>query len=194
VCPESGPIAVIRGGPRRNDPGGELSTDPLAIYLNDHVAASVGALQLIETLAEHAAGSPLEAKLRALRTEIENDQGTLRQILARVDPDEHRLKQAASWIAEKVSRGRLALASHTHPALALLEGLETLGLGIQGKLGLWNVLAEVALRNARLAGFDYEALQSRANIQHALVEGERVAAARVAFAGSAPADTGAGGR
>lgn len=171
-----------------------MSTEPLAIYLNDHVAGSVGALQLIDALAERAPGAPLEEKLRALRLEIEEDQRTLRQILARIHADEQRLKQAAAWVSEKVSHARLTLAGHAHASLALVEGLEALGLGIQGKLGLWSLLADVASRDSRLVGFGYEELQTRAAIQHALVERERLAAARAAFAPTAVAGTGATGR
>jgi hypothetical protein len=165
-----------------------MSTEPLAIYLNDHLAGSVAALELIDTLAEHERGRPVQEKLRALRLEIEEDQGTLRQILGRIDADEHRLKQVAAWVSEKVSQARLTLANRAHPTLATVEGLEALGLGIQGKLALWFVLADLAPRDPRLAGFDYEALETRANIQHAVVERERIEAARVAFA---PATVGA---
>ena len=168
-----------------------MPTEPLAIYLNDHLAGSVGALQLIDTLAEHAQGTPLETKLRALRGEIEEDQGTLHQILARIDSDEHRFKQAAAWVSEKVSQARLTLASHAHPGLALVEGLEALGLGIQGKLGLWVVLADLAPRDARISGFDYESLETRAAIQHAAVERERTQVARATFGTPAAAGTGA---
>jgi hypothetical protein len=165
-----------------------MSSDPLTIYLNDHLAGSAGALQLIDTLTEHAQGRPTEAKLRALRGEIEEDQATLREILARIDADEHRIKQAAAWVSEKVSQAKLTLASRAHPGLALVEGLEALGLGIQGKLGLWIVLADLAPRDARVAGFDYEALETRATIQHAVVERERIEAARTTFL--APAGAG----
>jgi hypothetical protein len=164
-----------------------MPTDPLAVYLNDHLAGSVAALELIDTLAEQERGRPLEDKLRKLRPEIEQDQGTLRQILARIDAEEHRLKQAAAWVSEKVSQAKLTLATRAHPALATVEGLEALGLGIQGKLGMWFVLADLAPRDPRLAGYDYEALQTRANFQHAAVDRERVEAARVAFAASAAA-------
>ena len=52
---------------------------------------------------------------------------------------------------------------------------------------MWFVLADLAPRDPRLAGYDYEALQTRANFQHAAVDRERVEAARVAFAASAAA-------
>lgn len=171
-----------------------MPTDPLAVYLNDHLAGSVGVLQLIDALAGLAKGSPTETALRALQAEIEQDQRTLREILVRIDAGEHRLKQAAAWVSEKVSEAKLTLANHDHPALGLLEGLEALGLGIHGKQGLWVVLAELARRDARLAGFDFAALQSRGAAQAAVVERERQAAARSAWAGAASAGTGAPGR
>src|SRR5207248_1584660 len=83
-----------------------------------------------------------------------------------------------AWLTEKLSRGKFALAARSHPALALLEGLESLGLGIQGKLALWYALAEVAPPDPRLAGYPYQALEARAVLQHAAVERERLAAPR----------------
>jgi hypothetical protein len=158
-----------------------MASEPLAVYLNDHLAGSVAALELIDTLIEQQRGRPVADKLHALRIDIEEDQETLRGILARVDPDEHTLKRAAAWLTEKVSRAKLALAARSHPALGLLEGLESLALGIQGKLGLWYALADVAAHEPRLAGYPYETLEARAVIQHAAVERERLEAARAAF-------------
>ncbi len=166
-----------------------MASEPLAIYLNDHLAGSVAGLELIDTLIEHEQGRPVADRLRALRIDIEEDQETLRGILARIDPDEHKVKQAAAWLTEKVSRGKFALAARSHPALALLEGLESLGLGIQGKLALWYALAEVAPHEPRLAGYPYEALEARAVLQHAAVERERLDAARAALGVDATAES-----
>ena len=82
-------------------------------------------------------------------------------------------------------RGEAHACNHAHASLGLLEGLEALGLGIHGKQGLWVVLAELAPRDARLAGFDFEALQSRGTAQAAVVERERRAAARLALTAAA---------
>lgn len=158
-----------------------MAGDPLAIYLNDHLAGSVAALELFDSLIEHHEDRPLAQRLRALRRDIEEDQQTLRDILAQIDSEEHKVKQAAAWLTEKLSRGKLALAARSHPALALLEGLESLALGLQGKSALWHALAEVATHDARLAAYPYGALDARAVLQHAAVERERLEAARAAF-------------
>jgi hypothetical protein len=155
--------------------------EALAIYLNDHLAGSVAALELIEGLLANEGGQPLEQILIGLRQEITQDQETLRGILSQLDGDESALKRAAAWLAEKAGRARLSLAAREHPALARLEGLESLALGIQGKAGLWRALAAVAEQESRLGGHQFGTLEIRAVAQHAIVERERIAAAREAL-------------
>jgi hypothetical protein len=158
-----------------------MPADALKRYLQDHLAGSVAALQLMETLADHERGLPLEQKLRGLHYEVTEEQERLKAILARLESEESSLKRAAAWLTEKLHRGRLALAERADPALARLEGLESLALGLQGKLALYRALEDVASDEPRLGGYPFAALQARTLIQHALVEQERLAAARTAF-------------
>jgi hypothetical protein len=158
-----------------------MPANALRRYLQDHLAGSVAALQLMETLADHERGSPLEQKLRGLHREVTEEQEQLKAILARLDGDESSIKRATAWLTEKLHRGRLALAERTDPALARLEGLESLALGLQGKLALYRALEDVAPGDPRLGGYPFAALEARTLIQHAMVEQERMAAARAAF-------------
>ena len=170
-----------------------MPADALRRYLQDHLAGSVAALQLMETLADHERGRPLEQKLRGLHYEVIEEQERLKAILARLDGEESSLKRATAWLTEKLHRGRLALVERADPALALLEGLESLALGLQGKLALYRALEDIAPDEPRLGGYPFAALQARTLIQHAMVEQERMAAARVAFGdrgGSSAADSG----
>jgi hypothetical protein len=172
-----------------------MPTNALRRYLQDHLAGSVAALQLMETLADHERGLPLEQKLRGLHYEVTEEQERLKVILARLEGEESSLKRATAWLTEKLHRGRLALMERTDPALARLEGLESLALGLQGKLALYRALEDVVPDEPRLGGYPFAALQARTLIQHAMVEQERVAAARTAFAdggGSSGADSGDG--
>ena len=68
-----------------------------------------------------------------------------------------------------------------HPELGTFEALETLALGILGKLALWRALAVVAATDARLRGIDFDSLAARAQAQHARVEERRIEAALTAF-------------
>ena len=161
-----------------------MSTDGLAVYLNDHLAGSVAALELIDALMGRLHGTPTEQRLRSVRVEVAADQDVLRAVLAKVGGDESRLKQAAAWLSEKLGEAKLAVAGHRHPELDVLEGLESLALGIQGKAALWRALAAVAADNPPLASFQFSSLESRARAQYDQVEQARLAAARAALGGA----------
>lgn len=158
-----------------------MSAEPLAVYLDDHLAGSVAALKMMEELIQLESGRALEAKLRELHAEVLDEQRGVRDLLERIRSSPSPVKQAAAWLSEKVGEGRLALSARTHPALARMQALEALALGLQGKLALYRVLAELAPDDRRLHG-DFAALADRTTRQHAMVEHERLAAARAAFA------------
>lgn len=162
-----------------------MSAEPFAVYLNDHLAGAAAGLSMMDDLAGRVEGTALAAKLRTLAAEVREDQQLVRDVLARIAGSERRTVQAAAWVTEKVSEGRLALAARSHPALALLEGLESLALGLQGKLALFRVLAELGPLDPRLAGLPFAARADRTAAQHAMVEIERRAAAREAFGATA---------
>jgi hypothetical protein len=65
--------------------------------------------------------------------------------------------------------------------LRLLETLEAVRLGIDGKLALWQALNAAAPVAPRLQGLDYERLAQRAEEQRRRVEVHRVEAARAAL-------------
>jgi hypothetical protein len=156
-------------------------TDPLSIYLSDHLAGSVAGISMMETLAQEAGASPLAAKLNRLAAEVREDQDLLRETLEHIDGHPNRLAQAAAWVSEKAGEGRLALSSRSHPALGLMQGLESVALGLRGKRAIFRVLAELAGVDPRLAGRPYAAREARTAAQEAMVEEERMAAARAAF-------------
>jgi hypothetical protein len=157
-----------------------MATEPLAVYLEDHLAGSVAALRLMEELADRHRGQPVEPKLRQLHAEVSEEQRGLRDLLARIEAGPSPIKQAAAWLSEKVGEGKLALASRHHPALATLQGLESLLLGLEGKLALYRVLSRLAPADQRIGG-DFAALADRTVAQQAMVEAERLTAAAAAF-------------
>src|SRR5687767_3293694 len=112
-----------------------MSIENLTTYLNDHLAGSIMALELIKHAAQPSAGTPLARSLEQLHGEIEEDQTVVRDLLRRLDASENPVKQAAAWLAEKAGRGKID-ASDTSDPLGRLEALETLKLGILGKLAL----------------------------------------------------------
>lgn len=152
-----------------------MSRAALGNYLNDHLAGSVGAVEMMERVSKDQQGTPLGELLGALATEIRGEQDILRGSLKRLDVKENPVKQAGAWLAEKA--GRLKLSHIGEGTLDRLELLETLSLGIQGKIKLWLALEAVAPRHSELAGLDFPSLRARARQQHDVVEAQRMKAA-----------------
>lgn len=163
-----------------------MRDDLLRIYLNDHLAGSVEAVELIEHFLSSNPDRALEDFLRQLLVDIEQDQEVLRDLRARVGGKESRVKDALAWLFEKTSRLKLNELSR-HRDLNRLEKLEELVLGIRGKLALWTSLEAVTRPDDRFSDVDFQTLKQRAQQQHDQVEARRVDAARRAFASGAGA-------
>jgi hypothetical protein len=105
-------------------------------------------------------------------------------LIERLGASESAPRKAAAWVTEKLISLKLRLDDKTVGSLWRLEALETLSLGIEGKLALWRALAVAKLR-AELEKPDYQVLVNRAINQRAAVEGARLKAAKAAPGNSA---------
>lgn len=152
-------------------------SENLGTYLNDHVAGSVLALELLDHLID-LPEAPDRRLLTQLRTEIQEDQEVLRQLLRSVETEESTARKAAAWLTEKLGRVKLRLDESGSGELRMLEGLETLALGIQGKLALWRSLATLGDAVPPLKALDLARLQARALEQFERVDRLRLHAAR----------------
>jgi hypothetical protein len=160
-----------------------LSKDSLNVYLNDHLAGSTAAVDLIEQARDHNQGTPLADFLDALLDEVRADREVLEGLMDRLGVDKSTVKQAGTWLMEKVSRLKFMISERSHPELRNLIELEALRLGVQGKQALWLALEQVTDLDERLAGTDFAALADRAEHQVLGIEQRRLQAARAAFAG-----------
>lgn len=148
-------------------------------YLNDHLAGSVGALELLEHWAHLHDGKPLGAFFSEIEAEVRADQNTLRNVMNSLGIKESAVRKAGAWVAEKVGRARLTIAGAEPDSLGLVLTLEGLILGIVGKKLLWRALAAANL--LQLSGYDFEGLRRRAEQQIEQIEAQRVRAVREAF-------------
>jgi hypothetical protein len=119
--------------------------------------------------------------MAALHNDIEQDRSSLEELMARLGIERQRVKQAAGWVLEKLSRLRLNPALAGNADLTRMLETEALSLGIEGKLCMWLALREAAAGDPRLAGTDYDRLIERARSQRQALEPHRRAAARQAF-------------
>ena len=81
--------------------------DLLGIYCNDHLAASTGGLELVNRMLGRHSGTPYEEHLRRLHAELREEQDALRGTMAALSIPVRQYKLLASWIGEKLSRGKL---------------------------------------------------------------------------------------
>lgn len=151
-------------------------------YLNDHLAGSVSALELIGHWAEDHKGELLGNFFVEMEKEIEADQKTLRDVMRVLGIEESKMRKAGAWAAEKVGRARLMIAGDEPGRLGLVLTLEGLIMGIAGKKLMWRALA--AAKVPGLNGYHLEHLQRRAEQQIEAIENERISAVREAFAGT----------
>jgi hypothetical protein len=156
----------------------------IAIYLNDHLAAATGALELARRAAGSNAGNDYGPFLAELAGEIEDDLHALEVVMERLAVGRDRLKVAAGWAAEKAGRLKLNGQLLGYSPLSRVVELEMLSLGVEGKLSLWRVLEPLAADDPRLRDVDVTDLMTRARSQRRRLEPRRLRAAREAFAGA----------
>jgi len=154
-------------------------SDPLAVYLHDHLAGAQHAIELVQAMKDKYRGHPLGGFADALLTEIQSDMEVLRGIAERIGSGSSQLKEMAMWLAEKVSR--LKLGRGPEDRLGTFEALEFLELGIHGKWALWRALSSIAGSDSRLQGIDFEHLAARAESQRSAVDQRRMEMALVAL-------------
>jgi hypothetical protein len=151
-------------------------------YLNDHLAGSISALELIAHGVDAHKGEPLGSFFVEIEREIKADQDTLHDVMRTLSIEESKIRQVGAWVAEKVGRARLIIAGDEPGSLGLVLTLEGLIMGVTGKKGLWRTLAVAEL--PRLNSYNFEQLQRRAEQQVEQIEAERISAVRQAFAGA----------
>ena len=161
-----------------------LNLEHLNSYLNDHLAGSVGALELLDRLIEIYTEKPLEGFFRDLRDEIEADQEILKNLIASLGQEESTVRKAGAWVVEKLSRAKIQPGETEKGEMGLFLALEGLALGITGKRALWRALAAASATIPQLRPLDYGTLENRAVEQHDRVEAKRLEIARGLFQSS----------
>jgi len=170
---------LTRGAILGSNRTGANGSDRLATYLHDHLAGSHFAVELLNSLADRYRNEDLGDFAVALCAEIKKDQDSLEDLIARVGRAHFDLAEATGWLAEKASQ--LKLQSDSRCGLGTFEALETLALGVQGKLALWRALPTIRKVDARIPHYDFERLAARAEEQYQRIEEQRQRLASVAF-------------
>jgi hypothetical protein len=136
--------------------------DPLATYLNDHLAGATAATKRMERLAEAERQSIDGTELSRIAGEIAEDTRTLLEIFEVLNIRVQSFKRVAAtvveWIGLLKSNGTISRRS---PMTTVVE-LEALRMGVIGKQAMWAALHETSLSTS----FDFDELLQRAQRQH----------------------------
>lgn len=158
-----------------------ISTDLIRVYLDDHLAGSVAACDLIKHSIDQNEGTALARFLEGLLRDVEADQQTLLDVMASLGIEPSRAKQAVTWLMEKVSRVKFDKRLTGSVELSRVLELEALTLGVTGKRSLWKALKAISGADSRLAATDFDRLIERAKTQLDGLESQRLEAVAEAF-------------
>jgi hypothetical protein len=163
-----------------------MATELLGVYLNDHLAAATGEMELARRMAASAEpGSELATALNGLTSEITADRSALVKIMASLGIPVRGYKVFAAWAGEKAGRLKLNGRLLTRSPLSDLEETEILRLGVEGKAVGWRTLRMLAERDSRLDPRRLDELLRRADHQLSVLEALRSSIAeRVLAAGA----------
>ena len=159
-----------------------MAAEHRAAYLNDHLAGAVAALELLEDLESTYAGTTKTVEFAGFRGDIEADRNELKALMDRLQVTESGTRKATAWLSSKFAEIKLRLDDRITGPLRLLESVEAVALGIEGKLALWRGLSAAAETTPELRAVDYERLLQRASEQRRRIEAIRLEAAKSVLA------------
>jgi hypothetical protein len=152
----------------------------LSTYLNDHLAASLAAVELARRAASSNAENPIGSSLVELASDLDEDRQALHAIMGQLGVGKDWIKLTAGWTAEKLGRLKLNGRLLGYSPLSRLEEIELLLLGVEGKLLLWHALQQ--LPDAERLEPALDRLITRARSQRRILRRLRLQAVRLAFA------------
>jgi len=159
----------------------DMDQDALATYLNDHLSGATLGVDHARQIAENNEGTELGEVMTLLHAEIEQDRDTLIDLMERLDISQNPVKKAGAWIMEKAGRPKFDGTTSGDEQLGTYLALETMSLGVAGKLSLWEALNVVRDQYPPIAEIDLAALIQRAKSQRATLEEQRLRAAEPAL-------------
>ncbi len=156
-------------------------TEALEIYLKGHLAGAAAGGQAAQRIASDDKGIGIGNFLSDLHREIEEDTDVLRDIMARLEVTPATFQEALAMGAERVSQMVVEAQSSGDSPVTILVQMETLSMGIEGKILLWRALKKVASSHPPLAEIDFDDLIKRAQLQREELEQHRLEAAQLAL-------------
>jgi hypothetical protein len=156
------------------------NVDLLGIYCNDHLAAATGGIELVSRMLGQHRGTAHEPRLEELLDELREERGVLASSMAALGLPIRQYKQVASWIGEKLSRGKLNGHLLSRSPLSDLVEFEFIATAVLAKRAGFESLRALADVDTRLDADALDRMISQADKQHEwLADVRREVAGRV---------------
>lgn len=156
-----------------------LGVDLVALYVQDHLALSLGGVRLAERALRENRDGPFGEFLGRFVGELQQDRDTLKELAARLGGARSTVKELVVFAGELVGRLKLNGRLLGYSPLSRVWELEGLMAGTDSRRGLWRLLARAQKKDPRLAGFDFARLEARARGHREELDRLRLLAAEV---------------
>ena len=166
---------------------GLRNADLLGIYCNDHLAASVGGIELVRRMLNEHRTTDYAGPLRDLLGELQEENRSLQTMMRSMGFPRRHWKVAALWVGEKLSRGKLNGRLLSRSPLSDLVEFEFLASAVRAKRSGFETLRQVAEVDPRLDAAELDRLIEQANQQFEWLSHARRAVAATVFGGSVDA-------
>jgi hypothetical protein len=151
----------------------------LDVYLNDHLAGATAGVNLAQMAAEEHQQDEHGPFFAEIASEIKQDYGTLERLMEELGTDKSAGKTA---VAEMGSKFMAPKFKGDDDALNAFITIETLSIGIEGKVCMWQALKRVEDAYPTLEKFGLDELLERAQSQRDRLEAQRLEIAAQALA------------
>lgn len=155
----------------------------LEVYLTDHLAGATAGVNLSEMAAQEHRADEHGAFFGAIASEIKADFATLERLIDELNITKSATKSAAAEIGSKIMAPKFTGGDDDE--LNAFITLETLSMGVEGKVCMWKALKTVAGAYPTLEGYDLDELIARGESQRERIEATRLEIAPQALAHTA---------
>jgi len=161
-----------------------MADEPLNVYLNDHLAGATAGTNLVKQAAEQHEGTEIGEFFATLSDEIAADFNTLSVLIDRLGVDLDSGKEKIAGLGIKITEPKFSGETIGSADFGAFITLETLSIGVEGKVCMWKALKVIEADVPELADTALDTLIERGQSQRDRIEAKRVEWAMRALSGS----------
>jgi hypothetical protein len=173
--------------PESSTTGAVRNPDLLTVYCNDHLAAATGGTELVSRMLGRHRGTSYERPLEQLLDELREERAALRTTMGALGLPVRQYKLVATWVAEKLSRGKLNGRLLSRSPLSDLIEFEFIATAVLAKRAGFETLRALGEVDGRIDAALFERLIDQADRQHHWLSEARRDVAAAVFGGQAQA-------